>query len=194
VGRWLPGRERAWAWLTGLGAAVALAGYGASYVALHPLGGRAALLGVFTDVPHDQAGEIVDFGLTQGGFGTFPTHPWQWILGSAPHSGTPFEIIGSTGIALMVMGLSLLAARSVPRFVAPAATLGRFPLTVYVGHILALALLAWMGMVTGGWLWMLGFAVLPIVLANLWDHYLGRGPLERGLTWVGDRAGRLART
>jgi hypothetical protein len=186
LGRWGVARSSAWAWLLGGGAVLAAAGYGLSHVALHQFG-------AYTVLARSAGVADVDSYLRGGPPGSwhpFPTEPWQWILTSAPHTGTPFEIIGNIGVALAVIGLALLLARMLPGPLAPLATLGRFALTVYVGHIVALALLDHWGIAMGQW-GFLAFVLGSLVAANVWDRYLGRGPLERAQSWVGDRARRL---
>ena len=42
------------------------------------------------------------------GYGTTPTDAWGWLLVAAPHTGTPLDLIGTTGSAMAVLGLCLL--------------------------------------------------------------------------------------
>ncbi|RFU22655.1 heparan-alpha-glucosaminide N-acetyltransferase domain-containing protein [Geodermatophilus marinus] len=109
-----------------------------------------------------------------------------WLSGAAPHSGTPFEVVGSTGVALAVLGVFLVLADLLPRLVYPLASVGALALTVYSAHLVALA---WLDpgfpAGTGLWLW---FCAVAVVGATAWRLILGPGPLELLLTWSSTRA------
>lgn len=104
-----------------------------------------------------------------------------WLSGAAPHGGTTFEVVGSTGVALAVLGLCLLLADAVPWLVRPLAPVGALALSVYSAHLVAIALLD-PGFPAGTGLW-LRFCAVALLAASLWRLLLGRGPLERLLTW-----------
>ncbi|MEX2599658.1 MAG: acyltransferase family protein, partial [Dehalococcoidia bacterium] len=63
---------------------------------------------------------------------------WLTIVTNTPHSQMPLWILGSTGSAAMVLGLSLLAANRFGRAVWPLVAMGQLALTVYVAHLFAL--------------------------------------------------------
>jgi hypothetical protein len=101
-----------------------------------------------------------------------------------PHSSTTFEVVGNTGVALVVIAGSLAVAQRWPRLVAPLAAVGALALTAYSVHVVVIALVGtdvvWQPTVSG-WLAFLGTTT---VLCWLWRATLGRGPLERVMALV----------
>ncbi|MFG1783753.1 heparan-alpha-glucosaminide N-acetyltransferase domain-containing protein [Rhodococcus oryzae] len=191
IGRWGLRRERAGLVLVALGSALAVLGLGGSWVALNLFGGKDALVAHLDEVMPGEGAQLLADLLRMGSFGTVGTDPWQWMLTSTPHSGTVFEVVGSGGVAVAVLGLCLLAARVAPRILVPLAALGSMPLTIYAGHIVALALLLRTESFTPSWATLLWFLAVPLVFATLWRRYLGRGPLEWALAEIGAGAARL---
>jgi len=114
-----------------------------------------------------------------------------------PHSGSPFEVVGSGGFAVAVVALALLATRArVGRtLLFPVASVGRMALTAYSAHIVVIAVLGLSATMSdnpdNGQLF--DFAVIALVLCSLWTRFLGAGPLERLLTVVSHRAAALTR-
>lgn len=159
-----------------IGTGLAVLGYGGSWLAMHVFGGRDRVLDLFGGaVPP----EMVDAMLATG-LGAVPTADPVYLLSAGAHSGTPFEIIGATGVAVLVIGLCLLAERiGVPLL--PIASVGALALTAYAGHIVALAVIgqpvseSWPH---APWLVLTG---VTLVFATLWRTLLGRGPLEWAL-------------
>ena len=73
-------------------------------------------------------------------YGTTPTGaPADWLLVSAPHSGTPFDLAQTTGSALAVIGLCLLVVGVLPRLgvrvVAVVFGAGTMTLSLYSLHV-----------------------------------------------------------
>jgi len=92
-----------------------------------------------------------------------------------------------------VIALALLATRRrVIRWILyPVASVGAMALTAYSAHVVvifALADYAWRGV--DNWLY-LGFVLGALVICTVWTSLLGRGPLERLLTWVSTRTASL---
>ncbi|WP_448631610.1 heparan-alpha-glucosaminide N-acetyltransferase domain-containing protein [Cellulomonas soli] len=111
---------------------------------------------------------------------------------SAPHSNTTFEVVGNTGVALIVLAVALTATDRWPRTLAPLAATGALALTAYTGHLLAIAAIGpWIVWDTspGTWAWFVGVIVLG---CWAWRHWFGRGPLERLLHAVSTRAADVA--
>ncbi|WP_243788739.1 heparan-alpha-glucosaminide N-acetyltransferase domain-containing protein [Saccharopolyspora gloriosae] len=155
-----------------IGAGLALAGYGISWLAMNVFGGRDRVLSLFGDaVPP----ELVD-ALLSNGFGTVPTSDPVMLLSAGAHSGTPFEIFGATGAAMLVIGLCLLAERF-GALLLPIASVGALALTSYAGHILVLAAVK----PPNSYVSFLVLALGTLVFATLWRALLGRGPLEWAL-------------
>ncbi|MGJ7905496.1 DUF418 domain-containing protein [Actinopolyspora sp. H202] len=146
------------------GIGLALLGYGVSWLALHVFGDFERFVGVYR--------------------GTVPTRDPVYLLTAGAHSGTTFEIIGATGVALTVIGLCLFVER--PRtLLFPIAAVGALALTSYAGHLLVLGafgseVLAELRGESPYTLWLV-LAVGALLCAALWRRFLGRGPLERVL-------------
>ncbi|MBD8507048.1 DUF1624 domain-containing protein [Hoyosella sp. G463] len=186
LGRWgLDRRDAGWK-LFLAGAALATIGYGGSALAL-TAGARDALIAAMEETSPGMGAGMLD-ELARTGFpGAVYATDWRWLLVDDPHSGTSFEIVGSGGVAVLLIGASLLVARWLPRVVAPIAAVGRMPLTIYVGHILAIGLLMVLGVLTLDMTQFALFLIVPVVVAVAWSRWAGRGPLERMMT-AGSRA------
>lgn len=109
--------------------------------------------------------------------GTTPPGDIRWLAVAAPHSGTPLDLIGTTGSALAALGLCLLvmrstAARTVLR---PVAAAGTMTLTLYLlhGFVLAQHWVDWDTL----WYWLAHVAV-ALLFATVWLRFVRRGPLE----------------
>jgi uncharacterized membrane protein YeiB len=121
----------------------------------------------------------------------FPVGEWRgsWLTGAEPHSGTTFEVIGSAGVALLVVSGCLVLADRLPGLLAPLGAVGALALSVYTGHIVVIwALLQVAPEAAQGFGTWLLFAAGALFGATLWRLLLGRGPLERLLTWTSSRA------
>lgn len=119
------------------------------------------------------------------------TAPWKepagpWWASLEPHSTSPTEMVGNTGVALLVIGLCLLLARPTAAFF-PALAFGSMSLTVYTAHVVVIAL------VGDQIVWEpsnVSFAVLTLSLmaaAAVWRALVGPGPLERVMTIASSR-------
>ncbi|WP_189864870.1 DUF418 domain-containing protein [Streptomyces poonensis] len=166
------------------GGALAVLGYGGSWLALH-LAGPAALhvISSATDGGQasaawwsDTAGEPEDL------------IPLPWLLVAAPHSQTTFSVIGNTGVALLVISACLTVAARLPRttrLATPVSAVGKAALTMYVLHIVALWALIdvwYVAAVDDGSMAvlrvLLAFIGAAMLLATLWSRLFRRGPLE----------------
>jgi uncharacterized membrane protein YeiB len=110
-----------------------------------------------------------------------------WLSGAAPHSGTTFEIVGSVGVALVVVAVCLVVAERLPVVTFPLAAVGSMALTVYAGSIVAMWALGTDSYPADNWPW-LAYVLVTLVAATAWRLLVGRGPLERLLTWSSTRA------
>ncbi|WP_241965095.1 DUF418 domain-containing protein [Microbacterium telephonicum] len=119
----------------------------------------------------------------------------QAVWTAAPHSSGLLEAVGSGGWALLTLGVCLLLCRTAVRWVVyPLRAVGSMPLTVYVGQLVAWAIIA--AVVLGDTGDLDGFRALelfwPFVLTSLvactaWALLVGRGPLEAGIAAVTSR-------
>lgn len=133
-------------------------------------GGGAAIVAVV-----QSAGLMQLLGVSHGAGG------WERLLVQHPHSQMPFWLLGSTGVAVLVLGLSLVAADVAGRLLWPIVASGQLALTIYVGHIVALHV--WHETLTSSDVGeatalVAGFSVAGALFATLWRGVLRRGPLE----------------
>ncbi len=161
VGRSALGSPRIRARLLSGGAALAVLGYGAGWVTAR-WWGQAASAQAWVD-------------------GDIDARTWSltWLSGAAPHSGTTFEIVGSVGVALIVIVACLVVAERLPGATFPMVSVGAMALTAYTGGVLAPAVLV--EYPEGGWAW-LAFIAVTVVVATGWRLAVGQGPLERLLS------------
>ena len=154
-------------WLLATGVALAIIGYGAGAIVV------AATAGL--EAPDTDFQFAVDY---------------TTLFTLEPHSGSSFEVIGSTGFALAVLALSLLAARRIRWVLFPVAAVGSMALTAYSVQVVVLwAMGAAPWEATDNGLYS-AFVVVTLVLCSLWALLVGRGPLERLLTRVSRAASR----
>ncbi|MEU5265793.1 DUF418 domain-containing protein [Amycolatopsis sp. NPDC021455] len=127
------------------------------------------------------------FGVTEPGggkepkdSGVVPTGDPAELLGSSAHSGTPFEIAGSAGVAITVLvcALVLTDKLSWPRLWRPVTAVGAMSLTAYTGHVVAIAVLGLSGTQGEPPAVLLGFIAGAVVFALAWSRFFRRGPLE----------------
>ena len=161
------------------GAAAAIAGY-----ALGWLSTRLLANGVAVPEPADAYERMP--GWDESSVGQWD---WAWLSGAQPHTGTPFWLMASTGLAVAVIAVCLVVAEALPRLAYPLASVGAMALTTYSLQIVALWAFPPDGL-SGGMSWLL-FTAGAVVFAVAWRLVAGRGPLERLLTWSANRAAGL---
>lgn len=109
------------------------------------------------------------------------------LVTAVAHSQMPLWLVGGAGAALAVLGAALLlvprlSTRPCARTVVSAlGATGRLSLTIYVAHLVVLALLVRPGpeTATEGVVVTLVMAAAAVVLAAAWTARFGQGPLER---------------
>jgi uncharacterized membrane protein YeiB len=161
VGRCDLGSPRVRARLLAAGAALAVLGYAAGWLTTRRWG-QAASTQAWVDGEIDSRSRSL-----------------AWLSGAAPHSGTTFEIVGSVGVALVVIAVCLVVAERLPTATFPLVAVGAMALTVYTGHVIAPAVLDWDFEGVAAWM---AFITVMVVLATGWRLVLGQGPLERLLS------------
>ncbi|WP_406259985.1 DUF418 domain-containing protein [Actinacidiphila glaucinigra] len=162
------------------GAALALLGYGGSWLALHLApGARAAISAAADGAP---AASAWWSDTLSGVYGDQVVDTPSWLLVAAPHSQTTFSILGNTGIALLVLATCLAVVERSARVrwaATPLIAVGSISLTAYVGHIIAIKVLGVDDMPDSAALpVLLSFAAAAMVLALAWTRIFRRGPLE----------------
>jgi hypothetical protein len=121
--------------------------------------------------------------------GSTPTTDWRWLLVSAPHSSTTFDLLHTGGAAVAILGVCLLVVRQVGAGpVLPLVAAGSMTLTLYSAHVVAL----WRDgpLLLDDPLLLFAVQVAIAVLGALfWRSCVGRGPLE-AIAAVVDRSAR----
>ena len=162
--------------LAALGAALTVAAYGMSLL----LAGKDALRSTAED------------GSSSGGSGSMPLDSGALepqassLLTAGPHSGTTFDIIGSVGVAILVIVGATVAMDRLPRLrrlATPVVAVGTMSLTAYVGHFVIQSFLPGPGPESAhtteqSWVPLLMFILGAIVFAAIWSRFFRRGPLE----------------
>ncbi len=159
--------------LAALGAALTVAAYGMSLL----LAGKDALRSTAEDGP------------SSGGSGSMPLDSGSLesqassLLTAGPHSGTTFDIIGSVGVAILVIVGATVAMDRLPRLrrlAKPVIAVGTMSLTAYVGHFVIQGWLPSFGATNDeeSWATLLMFVLGAIVFAAIWSRFFRRGPLE----------------
>jgi uncharacterized membrane protein YeiB len=159
------------------GAATAVAGYVLGWASTHLLAS-----GVVFPEAEDVYGRLKGWDEERMG-----QWDWAWLSGAQPHTGTPAWLLASTGVAVAVIAACLVVADAFPRLAYPIASVGAMALTVYSAHIVALWIFPAGDPASAGTRWLL-FTAGAIVFAVAWRLLVGRGPLERLLTWSSNRA------
>ncbi|MEU0586563.1 DUF418 domain-containing protein [Streptomyces sp. NPDC006132] len=166
--------------LAALGASLTVAAYGMSLL----LAGPGALRSMAEDGPSSGSGPMPSgSGSMSSGGGSLPDLPASSLLSAGPHSGTTFDIIGSVGVAILVIVGATVAMERLPRLrrlAKPVIAVGTMSLTAYVGHFLAQSALS----IPAGtstqqsWVPLLMFILGATLFAAIWSRFFRRGPLE----------------
>ncbi|WP_187976611.1 heparan-alpha-glucosaminide N-acetyltransferase domain-containing protein [Mycetocola sp. JXN-3] len=138
-----------------VGAGLAILGYGGA--------------SVFAQITGIEQGEV---------FVGYPQ--WANLLGAAPHSGSTFELLGASGIALLIIAAALALPRWAQRALWPLAATGRMALTAYAVHLIALVILVSTEVdrtdpVAQTW-W---FVLVTLIGCSAWILLFRQGPLEK---------------
>lgn len=169
------------------GVALAVTGYGGSWLAVRLVPGAAEAVRKaeegpgMSSMPSVSPDSIGIFGDTPAG-----------MLASAPHSEATLSIVAATGVAILVITACLAAMDTFPRLrrlARPVIAVGSMSLTAYVYHIVAIWLLNTETSAVPPLHILLGLIASVTVLATLWSRFVKRGPLE----WLMGRATGLAR-
>jgi hypothetical protein len=178
VGRLELGSRRVAALLTAAGILVATSAAVLSTVLLGPMGVR--------DTLADKAMATMSLQeftslLMWGGDGTAPTDSWWWLVTAAPHSGTPLDLVHTSGVALAVLGGCLMVAQAFHGGLGVLAVPGSMTLTLYTAHALLLPLTAarWAAPTE-----LTVHVAALTVFAILWHRRLPRGPMEGAVWWA----------
>jgi uncharacterized membrane protein YeiB len=172
------------------GVALAVAGYGGSWLALRLVPGAADAIRS-SEGGSSMSSMSMSSSPPSGSEGVFGDSPFGLLLAS-PHSETTLSIVGNTGVAIVVLTACLAAVAAFPRLsrlAKPVMAVGSMSLTAYVGHIVAIWLVDTENMTTHRGYVLLGFIVSITVFAITWSRFLRQGPLE----WLMGKATQTAR-
>jgi uncharacterized membrane protein YeiB len=172
------------------GVALAVTGYGGSWLALRLVPGAAEAVRETAGGP-GMASMSSMSSASPGSDGIFGDTPAGMLVAS-PHSEATLSIVGNTGVAILVLAACLSALDALPwlrRLARPVIAVGSMSLTAYVYHIVAIWLLNTEKATVQPLYLLLGFIASVTVLATIWSRFFQRGPLE----WLMGRATGIAR-
>ncbi|MFG2550097.1 DUF418 domain-containing protein [Streptomyces sp. NPDC048581] len=158
------------------GGALAMVGYGGSWLALHLVPQARTAIADATDGGSASSAWWSDTvgALTDG-------TPPEWLLVAAPHSQTTFSILGNTGVALVVVAACVTVAYRAPRvtrLLRPVAAVGVVALSAYVLHIVAVRVFGNEDDSMSALLVLSCYIAGAMVFAMVWTRRFRRGPLE----------------
>ncbi|WAU82213.1 DUF418 domain-containing protein [Streptomyces sp. Qhu-G9] len=169
------------------GVALAVTGYGGSWLAVRLVPGAAEAV----RKAEQGSGMSSMASVSPDSIGIFGDTP-AGMLAAAPHSEATLSIVAATGVAILVITACLAAMDAFPRLrrlAGPVIAVGSMSLTAYVYHIIAIWLLNTDGQSASPLYILLGFIASVTVLATIWSRFFQRGPLE----WLMGRATEIAR-
>lgn len=172
------------------GAALAVTGYGGSWLAVRLVPGAAEAVRKAEQGSSMPSGSSMS-SVSPDSIGIFGDTP-AGMLAAAPHSEATLSIVAATGVAILVVTACLAAMDAFPRLrrlAKPVIAVGSMSLTAYVYHIVAIWLLNTEGQTASRLYILLGFITSVTVLATIWSRFFQRGPLE----WLIGRATGIAR-
>ncbi|MEU2749313.1 DUF418 domain-containing protein [Streptomyces collinus] len=168
------------------GVALAVTGYGGSWLAVRLVPGAAEAVRKAEEGP----GMSSVSSVSPDSIGIFSDTP-AGMLASAPHSEATLSIMAATGVAILVITACLAAMDGFPRLrrlAKPVIAVGSMSLTAYVYHIVAIWLLDTEQSAVPPLHILLGLIASVAVLATIWSRFFQRGPLE----WLMGRTTELA--
>ncbi|MDQ0955432.1 putative membrane protein YeiB [Streptomyces phaeochromogenes] len=178
------------------GVALAVTGYGGSWLAVRLVPGAAEAVrkaeqgSGMSSMPSMSSGSPMP-SVSPDSIGIFGDTP-AGMLAAAPHSEATLSIVAATGVAILVITACLAAIDAFPglrRLAKPVIAVGSMSLTAYVYHIVAIWLLNTEGQTASRLYILLGFIASVTVLATIWSRFFQRGPLE----WLMGRATEIVR-
>ncbi|MDO5496192.1 MAG: hypothetical protein Q4G64_10785, partial [bacterium] len=133
-------------------------------------------------------GEAIEPGRPQWNTNVSWPEPHMTLV-SAPHSGGIGEVVGSSGVAMMVIAGGLLIAPRAAWLLAPLAALGSMSLSIYTLHVVSVWFqgteVVWNK--TGNWLLLWNLLALT-AFAMAWKFFFSRGPLEHWMHVASQKA------
>jgi len=173
--------------LVPLGAALAGASWLGSEMLLRQTQVQRALLDTAPEpgMAFDQLRRVLE----EGTYGTTPTGSGWWLAVHAPHAGTPFDLVHTTGTAMLVIGLCLAVGRLWPGTSAVVFGAGAMTLSLYTLHVV---LRTPRFLPDDDPLTLLRHVMVALVLGATFRLLAWRGPLEATTRLLGRWAGKAA--
>ncbi|WP_105968627.1 DUF418 domain-containing protein [Streptomyces geranii] len=177
--------------LAATGCALAVLGYGGSWLALHFVPGVAGALAAGGE-EYGSGSVMSAWWSDTAGYPTGDSAAWLWV--ASPHSETTLSVVGSTGVAMAVLAACMIAVDTLPRFrrlAGPVVAVGTMSLTAYVLHVAGVRALGIEELPGSPLPVLFAFIAAVTVFAVVWSRFFGRGPLERLMGDATRIAGRL---
>ena len=173
--------------LVPLGAVLAGASWLGSEILLHQTQVQRALLDTSPEpgLTFDQLRRVLE----EGTYGTTPTESGWWLAVHAPHSGTPFDLVHTTGTAMLVIGLCLAVGRLWPVTTSVVFGAGAMTLSLYTLHVVLRTPTFLPGDDPQT---LLRHVMVAIVIGATFRLLAWRGPLEATTHLLGRWAGKAA--
>ncbi|MFI1183193.1 DUF418 domain-containing protein [Streptomyces sp. NPDC020799] len=171
------------------GGALAVLGYGGSWLALHLFPRAVAAIEAT-----GSAGSALSLWWSDTAGDPSGATP-AWLLVASPHSETTLSVLGNTGVAVTVLATCVAAADTLPRvrrLAGPVIAVGAMSLTAYVLNIVGIWALGIEDVPGSPLPVLLGFIATAAALALAWSRHFRRGPLEHLLNSA-TKAARLVR-
>ncbi|MDD7916715.1 heparan-alpha-glucosaminide N-acetyltransferase domain-containing protein [Actinomycetospora callitridis] len=190
VGRCSLATTRTAAVLAASGVALVAAAAAVSHLALVTAGGLGRIL-----ADPGLPAEELQTALVEGPNGVTPATSWWWLAVDSAHSSTPLDLARTVGTSLAVLGAMLLLDRALARggssswgrivdaARSPLAAAGSMTLTFYTLHVVVAGLA---GEAAAPWTLYLVQVVVALAVGLLWQRFVGRGPLEAGVSTLTD--------
>lgn len=173
-------------WIAGIGAAVAALAWGVSALLLTALDFAIAYDGPYGTITltHWELNHIEWYGTTPKGVS-------DWLIVAGAHSGTTFDLLHTTGTAMLVIGLCLLLVRAdvLRKLTYPVSATGAMTLTLYTIHVIVLSFdIGERDSLS----YYLTHVVIALSIAPIWLSFFSKGPLEAVVHEIATGIGRAA--
>lgn len=153
-----------------VGVGLMIFAYATSSVLLYAFGGYQRLLDA-SAMSEYELSEVLIWGPD-----SLPTTTGWWLAITTPHTNTPLAIAASLGVSLAVLGVFLLIAPKIGKWLLPLSAMGAMTFTLYTVHLVGLTPEVHYGQPS---LWFAAHLIIAAVFAVLWQRALGQGPLEK---------------
>jgi uncharacterized membrane protein len=171
-------------WLLAAGLAAAALGKAGSAVVMGQLGGLSQLAST-------EAAQRSDFGLIYQVNLSWVDRDdsWWWLGVAGPHSGTTFDLLHTSGTAVVVLAVCLLLTSRRPRLLLPLSGAGAMTLSLYAAHVWVMSILPDGAAAPSDHVLYWGQVIVALSIGTALSVLSVRGPLEL----LTSSASRLAR-